>query len=79
MRLDDPHFHELKIWPEYFEAVKDGSKKFEYREDRNYEVGDRLNLREWDPVKLEYTKRAIFVTVTYKLQVSRRMVILSIA
>lgn len=41
--------HELKIDPQYFEAIADGRKTFEIRKnDRNYKVGDRLVLREYD-------------------------------
>ena len=40
--------HELKIWPIYFEAVLSGRKTFEYRfNDRNYQEGDMLILREY--------------------------------
>ncbi|WP_422698913.1 DUF3850 domain-containing protein [Enterococcus durans] len=39
--------HELKILPEYFEAVVSGRKQFEIRKnDRDYKVGDQLILRE---------------------------------
>ena len=39
--------HELKILPEYFEAVISGRKQFEIRKnDRDYKVGDQLILRE---------------------------------
>jgi hypothetical protein len=40
----------LKIHPEYFEAVQNGSKTFELREeyDKTFAVGDILRLREWD-------------------------------
>ena len=38
--------HELKISPEYYDAVVNGIKPFEIRKnDRNYSVGDALRLR----------------------------------
>jgi Domain of unknown function (DUF3850) len=42
--------HELKIWPSYFHDVCIGLKTFEYRKnDRNFQEGDILLLREFDP------------------------------
>lgn len=42
--------HELKTWPIYFTAVKEGRKTFEVRKnDRDYNVGDELLLREFSP------------------------------
>ena len=42
--------HDLKTWPKPFSALLTGKKTFEYRKsDRNFEVGDILLLREWDP------------------------------
>lgn len=40
--------HYLKIAPEYFEAVISKRKRFEIRkDDREYEVGDVIVLKEW--------------------------------
>jgi hypothetical protein len=59
--------HELKCWPEYYKYVRDGSKPFEVRKnDRNYQVGDILNLKEWHPDN-GYTGVGTQVVVTYIL------------
>ncbi len=40
--------HDLKILPEYFKAVVTGKKLFEIRKnDRDYNEGDQVMLREW--------------------------------
>lgn len=58
--------HELKTWPEPFEALVDGRKHHEVRTtDRRFEVGDRLLLREWDPEERAYTGREQSRVVTY--------------
>jgi hypothetical protein len=67
--------HELKTWPEPFQAVLDGRKRYEIRKnDRGYQVSDVLNLREWaiptDPRFDQrgftgYTGRSLRVVVTY--------------
>lgn len=60
--------HQLKTWPEYFQAIADGKKTFEVRkDDRGFQVNDFLHLQEWDPLKGEYTGREIFKMVTYLL------------
>lgn len=59
--------HELKCYPDYFEALNNGSKTFECRyNDRDFKVGDELLLREYDS-KQGYTARCIVMTVTYVL------------
>ena len=61
--------HDLKSWPEFFAPVLDGTKKFELRiNDRNFNVGDTLRLREWDDRKAIYTGRSIQKRVTYILE-----------
>ena len=45
--------HSLKTWPEYFKAVKSGDKTFEIRkDDRQFMVGDIIELLEYEPCKL---------------------------
>ncbi len=42
--------HELKTWPNAYDAIKNWTKRFEWRrDDRGYEVGDILELHRWDP------------------------------
>ncbi len=42
--------HELNIWPQYYTRVADGSKTFEIRNnDRGFQAGDIVDLREFDP------------------------------
>lgn len=73
--------HELKTWPEFFQAVWDGDKTFELRkDDRPYAVGDLLVLREFDPSGVTvdpetqcespgaYTERSLLRRVTYVLR-----------
>jgi hypothetical protein len=68
--------HELKSWPEYFQATKSGVKTFDIRKnDRDYKVGDILILKEWKPsgysdvspneITGEYTGEELEVEVTY--------------
>lgn len=62
----------LKIYPEYFQDILEGKKTFEIRKnDRNYQVGDILNLKEYyneaytsEPY---YSGRELKVKVTYIL------------
>lgn len=62
--------HHLKIWPQFFDPVNDGSKSFEYRKnDRNYRLGDELILREYDPTYDKYSGRQVRVRVTYVLRI----------
>lgn len=61
--------HELKILPEYLEAVVDGSKTFEIRKnDRGFSVGDTIFLNEFDGVKMtgRWTERVITYITDYE-------------
>lgn len=71
--------HELKIQPHYFEKVVSREKTFELRKnDRDFQVGDVLVLKEWEYELLEkndfgeerwgnphYTGREIKKKITY--------------
>lgn len=52
--------HELKIWPQYYCRVADGSKTFEVREnDRGFQSGDTVVLKEWDPEPVNTTDSTV--------------------
>lgn len=58
--------HELKTWPPSFEQILSGRKSFELRfDDRGFQVGDVLCLREYDPLPRAYTVRSTMVRVTH--------------
>lgn len=58
--------HELKIYPHYFQAIVDGNKTFEIRKnDRGFQVGDTVILKEWDNIK--YSGREIHAKIKYIL------------
>lgn len=60
----EPMTHVLKVWPEYFDALLDGRKTFEWRKaDRDYRVGDTLLLREW--TFPNYSGREVARTISY--------------
>lgn len=56
--------HGLKILPEFFEAITSGRKRFEIRKnDRGFQIGDQLILREWTGEK--YTGDSYKAEITY--------------
>lgn len=60
--------HRLKTWPEYFQAVLEGRKKFEVRKfDRDFKEGDILELVEYDPETQTRSGREMDVIVGYLL------------
>jgi hypothetical protein len=67
--MTDARTHELKTWPEFFRAIRDGRKRFELRRnDRDFGVGDCLVLREWNPETKQYTGHKETRYVTYVLE-----------
>ena len=49
-RYNMDRIHQLKTWPEYWDAVFSGAKTFEARkDDRGFQVGDTLELVRWNP------------------------------
>lgn len=60
--------HELKTWMPYYDAVLSGEKPFEVRKnDRGFQKGDVLFLREWNQGPCRYTGRHHKRSVTYVL------------
>jgi hypothetical protein len=64
--VDANQHHELKVYQEYFDAIKCGAKNFEVRKnDRDFQTGDTLNLSEFNPHTQRFTGRAITRVVSY--------------
>lgn len=60
--------HYLRTWPTYFAAVASGEKTFEVRkDDRNFSVGDKLILQDYDPSTKLLSGREEVRVITYKL------------
>ena len=56
--------HELKCWPESFVAIVTGIKTAEWRkDDRFYQPGDWLTLKEYHPTRAGYTGNAVTARV----------------
>lgn len=57
--------HDLKIWPVYFDLHITRQMEFQIRrDDRKFEISDRLRLREWDPTTEKYSGRVALSRVT---------------
>lgn len=60
--------HELKVIRLFYDDVEADLKKVEIRfDDRGYEVGDILILREWDNNKEQYTGKQCTRIITNKV------------
>jgi hypothetical protein len=62
-----PAMHIVKSWPHLFEATVTGVKTHDMRRtsDRDYQVGDTLVLREYDPTLCVFTGRWADALITY--------------
>lgn len=62
-----PNTHTLKSWPQFFEKIITGNKTHELRrsDDRFFQVGDYLHLKEYDEKVDKYTGREALVEITY--------------
>lgn len=66
--------HDLKVWTVFFWDLKAGRKTFEVRiNDRGFEVGDELVLREWEAIPKRYTGATLRAKVTYICDISNIM------
>jgi hypothetical protein len=60
--------HELKTWPEFFAPMLSGEKTFDLRkDDRGFQIGDQLRLREWSPETKTYSGREVTKSIRYML------------
>lgn len=75
--------HLLKIWPQYFCRVEDGSKTFEVRNnDRGFQMGDTVELHEYDPDTVlesqRFSGRKLTFTIGYVLPYDDDVVVFSL-
>jgi uncharacterized protein YqfB (UPF0267 family) len=64
-------YHYLKTWPVFYADVECGAKTFEIRKnDRNFQVGDILCLREYEPKTKKYSGEFLLVSVDYTIHLN---------
>ncbi len=62
------YIHSVKIYPEYFQLLKDGIKNFEVRlNDRNYQVTQQIIFKEFDPATNSYTGNLLMREIKFVL------------
>lgn len=58
--------HDVKSWAHFYDAIAAGKKLHDLRKnDRDYQVGDLLNLRRYDNINGRYTGESTTVEITY--------------
>lgn len=61
--------HELKTFTFYFDLIIEGIKPFEIRKnDKNFQEGDQVLLRDWDRYGEKFTGRECLVQITCIVQ-----------
>lgn len=64
--MSSERVHELKSWAKFFVPMWLGQKLFDIRvNDRDYQLGDHLILKEYYPDEQKYTGRVIEARVIY--------------
>jgi len=64
-----PVRHQLKTWPPFFEDVWNRRKTAEIRkDDKGFQVGDLLELKEWNPDEKEFSGNVVEVRITHILR-----------
>lgn len=58
--------HNMKSWPQFFEAIAKGEKKHDLRsKDRDFKVGDTVVLHEFDPVTGQFSGKTVECRITF--------------
>ncbi|WP_065755239.1 DUF3850 domain-containing protein [Bradyrhizobium paxllaeri] len=58
--------HHVKCWRVFFDDMQTGRKSFDVRrDDRDYQIGDIMNFKEWAPAETRYTGRETRKLITY--------------
>jgi len=67
-QLECGKVHNLKTWMPQFQYIVDEKKLFDFRKnDRDYKVGDMLNLQEYNQGTKEFTGRSVLVQNVYQV------------
>lgn len=67
-----PKVHHVKSWPQYFVPIKEGRRTHDLRRnDRDFQMGDRMLLAEFDPQAQKYTGDTCEVEITSMTSMSQ--------
>lgn len=67
--------HRIKVWPVYYEAIESGEKTFDLRvADRDYRIGDYVQLHAFDPLNSVYLGHKMYRKITYMMKLNVREV-----